>query len=93
MDYFARYIMLAAVVFALMLGLLCDGCHDGCDVDDTRCVGSVVQECASDKDWYNVEDCATTGGGPFECCENAMVWDGAETAGCVLVGNCDGGVE
>jgi hypothetical protein len=80
-----------AILFIAAVTLF--GCHDGCDVDDTRCAGSVVQECASDKDWYNVEDCEAVGGGDFECCEVALVWDGAETAGCVLVGTCDAGVD
>ena len=84
--------MRGIVALSLVVVVLA-GCHDGCDPEDTRCSGSMVQECASDGDWYEVEDCAVVGGGPFECCETALVWDGAETAGCVLDGTCDAGVE
>jgi hypothetical protein len=91
MDYFARYLMLAAVVFALLLGLFGEGCHDGCDPEDTRCNGTVVQVCASDDDWQFVEDCADVLPDAWECCETALVWEGEETAGCVPVWDCDGG--
>jgi hypothetical protein len=92
-DRFSQYIMAGAVVFALLLGLFGEGCHDGCDPEDTRCRGAVVQECASDGDWYTVENCATTGPDAWQCCETALIWESAETAGCVPVGDCDGGLQ
>lgn len=93
MDYFSRYLMLAAAVFALLLGLFGEGCHDGCDPEDTRCKGAAVQECASDGDWYEVENCNDVWPDVWECCETAMVWEGEETAGCVPAWECEGGVE
>jgi hypothetical protein len=89
----ARYIMLGAVVFALLLCLLSYGCHDGCDPTDTRCHRTAVQECASDGDWYTVEDCSEIGPDSWECCELALIWNGEETAGCVPSGECDGGLQ
>jgi hypothetical protein len=64
------------------------GCHDGCDPGETRCAGAAVQQCASDGDWYVVEDCADVGPGAWECCEAALVWEGEPTAGCVPGGEC-----
>lgn len=80
-----------ASILILLVGFLTVACHDGCDPEDTRCMGASVQECASDGDWYEVENCGDVGPGAWECCEAATVWDGAETAGCVPIGYCDGG--
>lgn len=90
------YPLLMAVAIGgsiLVTTLLLPGCHDGCEPEDTRCAGTLVQVCASDGDWQRVEDCAAVGGGPFTCCESALVWDDAETAGCLPAGTCDAGVE
>jgi hypothetical protein len=76
------------VLVALSLGAI--ACHDGCDPEDTRCAGARVEVCASDGDWALVEDCAAVGPGAWACCEVALVWEGAETAGCVPVGECEG---
>ena len=92
-DTLARYIMFGAIIFALALGLLSQVCHDGCDPTDTRCHSMAVQECASDGDWYEVENCAEIGPGVWECCESALIWNGEETADCVPAGECDGGLE
>jgi len=77
----------------IVLGIAVVTCHDGCEPEDTKCDGTAVEECASDGDWYTVENCAEVGPGAWECCETALVWEGAETAGCVTVGDCDGGIE
>jgi hypothetical protein len=82
-------VVLMLLSLALVLGAAAvQSCHDGCEPEETRCAGAAVQQCASDGDWYVVEDCADVGPGAWECCEAALEWEGEPTAGCVPIGEC-----
>jgi hypothetical protein len=83
-------VMAVAVGGAILVTtLLLPGCHDGCEPEDDRCAGAMVQVCASDGDWQRVADCAEVEPGAWECCEDVALWGGGVAAACVPAGECE----
>jgi len=78
-----KYLILALLVWSLV------SCHDDCDPEDTRCSGNMAQICASDGDWQTVDNCSLVEPGEWECCEWAFIYEDAETAACIPLGECE----
>jgi hypothetical protein len=70
-------------------------CKDECNYESTACQGENVVICNSEGDWQIVTDCTLVNPGLWECCENAMEYEGEYLTTCVLLDTCesDGGVE
>jgi hypothetical protein len=78
-----------------ILFLMVLSCQEECNPESTRCQGDQVQICNSKGEWYTVQDCVLVNPGMWECCENAMEYEGEYLTTCVLLDTCesDGGVE
>ena len=81
--------MLLILIVPLLLAAQCRG-SDGCEVEDTRCDGEVVEICASDNVWEMVVDCEAVSGdsqNQYVCCVDPL--DGMHS--CLLADECDTG--
>lgn len=81
--------------FVILMFLLLNSCQEECKAESTRCQVEIVQLCNSDGEWYDAQDCTLVNPGLWECCEDAMEYEGEYLTLCVPIGTCepDGGTD
>lgn len=81
------------IILLLTSLVLC--CQDECVPESTQCSGDTIQICNSEKNWYSATDCTLVNPGLWECCENAMEYEGQKLTLCVPIDSCesDGGTD
>jgi len=77
-------VLFTIVAFFIFFWLVsCDEETDGCEPEDARCIGSVLEICNADQNWETVVNCLDFEPGEWACC----VRDGE--IGCNLVEECN----
>lgn len=81
--------------FVILMFLIFASCQEECKSGEDRCQDEKIQICNSEGNWYTATDCTLVNPGLWECCEDAMEYEGEYLTLCVPIDTCesDGGVE
>lgn len=80
------FIRLALTAAPVAVAVAVAGCSDGCESNETRCSGTLVEVCNADQNWELIVDCKEVDDGSWSCCE-VQLEDIAH--GCLPLAECE----